>query len=78
METCFSRVFMPIQPNILADNSGHARITDFDLATVTCDSDWTRTSSEEQYRTAQLTAPEILRDGGPLSKEADIFSLRWS
>jgi len=61
------------QPNILMDNSGHARIADFGLATVTQNLDSMRTASLQHGHTARWTAPEVL-NGGQHSKEADIFS----
>ena len=56
------------------DDVGHARITDFGLATVTQDLDSMWTTSEDQGHTARWTAPEILAEEGTYSKEADIFS----
>lgn len=47
--------------NILIDNSGHARITNFGLAVVT------------SRRTQRWAAPEVL-EGGKDSKKADIFA----
>lgn len=61
-------------PNILVDGTGHARITDFGLATVTQNLDSIRSASDEQGHTARWTAPEILNDQGSYSKEADVFS----
>ena len=58
------------QYNILVDNSGHARITDFGLPTVTQDSESPQNTG---LYTARWAAPEVLRDG-ICSKEADIFS----
>ena len=56
------------------DDAGHARITDFGLATVTQNLDSMRSTSEEQGHTARWTAPEILTEDGTYSKEADVFS----
>ena len=67
-------VLTSIKSNILVDGSGHARIADFYLATVTYDLDWIQTASEGRYRIAAWTAPEILNFEGSYSKEADIFS----
>jgi len=61
-----------IQPNILVDDSGRARITDFGLATMPRDPDSKRAFFDDQ--TVQWTAPEILNDCGTYSKEADVFS----
>ena len=56
--------------NILVDDSGHARITDFGLPTITQDSESPQNTG---LYTARWAAPEVLRDG-VCSKEADIFS----
>jgi len=63
-----------VQPNILMDDTGHARITDFGLTTVAQNLDSVRTTSENQGHTARWTAPEILNEQGTYSKEADVFS----
>jgi serine/threonine protein kinase len=56
------------------DGGGHAQITDFGLARVTQNLDSVRSAIEDQGHTARWTAPEILSDEGPHSKEADVFS----
>ena len=61
-----------VQPNILMDDSGNARIADFGFATVTQNLDSVQ-SANCQRGTPRWTAPEVL-DEGPYSKEADIFS----
>jgi len=71
---CLATVLTRAQPNILVDDAGHARITDFGLATVTQNLDSMRTTSEDQGHTARWTAPEILTEEGTYSKEADVFS----
>ena len=63
----------PRQPNILVDDSGHALITDFGLATVTQNLDSMQSVSYRHDHTARWTAPEILSNGR-CSREADIFS----
>ena len=67
-------VLMPIQSNILVDDSGRPRITDFGFATVThnLDSMWSTTPGHGH--TTRWTAPEILTEKGGNSKEADVFS----
>ena len=61
------------QPIILVDATGHARITDFGLATVARNFDSAR-SSGDQGHTARWTAPEILSEEASYSKEADVFA----
>ena len=58
------------QPNILVDDSGHARITDFCLA-----QDILSAVSVPERWSMRWTAPEILMESGTPSAEADIFSL---
>jgi len=60
--------------NILVDDTGLARITDFGLATVARNPDSIRSTSENQGHTARWTAPEILNEKGTLGKEGDVFS----
>ena len=67
-------VLTAIQSSILVDATGHARITDFGLATVTQDLSSIRTASAVGNQNARWVAPEILDDRGSYSKEADVFS----
>ena len=62
------------QPNILVDDSGCPRITDFGLAIVAQNQDSIRSAQGEHGHTARWTAPEILNEEGTHSKEADLFS----
>ena len=62
-----------VQPNILMDDSGNARIVDFGFTTVTLNLDSVRSVQCQRGFTPRWTAPEVLEEG-PLSKEADIFS----
>ena len=64
---------MSVQPNILLDKQGCARITDFGLTTVTQNLDSIRSVSDDHGHTGRWAAPEIL-NGGEFSKEADVFS----
>ena len=73
-KSCVTNVLTPVQPNVLVDTAGRARITDFGLATVTQNLDSIRSASEYQGHTARWTAPEILTEQGTYSKEADVFS----
>jgi len=61
-----------VQPNILVDDSGRVRITDFGLATMPRGPNSQRAFVDDQ--TVPWTAPEILNDRGTYSKEADVFS----
>jgi len=63
-----------IQSNALVDDTGHARITDFGLATVTKNLDSVRNASDYQGQTARWTAPEILKDNGAYTTAVDVFS----
>ena len=56
------------------DAAGHARITDFGLARVTKNLDSIRSASGDQGHTARWTAPEVLKEEGEHSKEADVFA----
>ena len=60
------------QPTILVDATGHARITDFGLATVTRSPDFVWNA--DQGHAVRWIAPEILNGQGSYSKEADVFS----
>jgi len=62
----------PVQPNILVDDSGQVRITDFGLAMMPQDPDSQRAFFDNQ--TVRWTAPEILYESGTYSKEADVFA----
>jgi len=73
-ESCFAAVLTRVQPNILVDATSRARIADFSLTTVTKNLDSIRSATGAHGNTAQWTAPEILKESGTFSKEADIFS----
>ena len=62
---------MRLQPNILIDDTGRARITGFGLTTVSCDLDLI---SEEIGYATRWTAPEIIKGEKSRSKEADVFA----
>ena len=64
----------PIQPNVLVDTTGRARITDFGLAMITQNPDPTRTPQAEHGHGGRWIAPEILDNRGTYSKEGDVFS----
>ena len=71
-----SLVFYPVlmrrQSNVLIDDTGRARVTDFGLATVTRSPDSARNADEDHG--VQWIAPEILNGQGTYGKEADVFS----
>ena len=56
------------------DDTNHARLTDFGVATVTQNLDSIRSPSDDRGHTPRWTAPEILKEEGAYSKEADVFS----
>jgi len=68
----FTAVLTLDQKNVLVDDSGHARIADFGLATVARNMDSMRTASQ-CGGFSRWTAPEVLNGELP-SKEMDIFS----
>jgi len=74
---CFNSSFATaltcVQPNILVDAAGHARITDFCLATVTTGIGSELNTLCQHDHTTRWTAPEVLNEG-PDSKKADVFS----
>ena len=68
-------IFTFRQSNILVDATGHARITDFGLATVIRDPDVIWCALIEHDKNARWIAPEILLDNrGAYSEKADVFS----
>ena len=69
----FTTVLTRAQPNILMDDSGNARITDFGFTTVTLNLDSVRSAQYQRSFTARWAAPEVLKEE-PYSKESDIFS----
>jgi serine/threonine protein kinase len=64
-----SSLIKELQPNILVDASGRARITDFGLA-----QDIIGGISIAEGQSARWTAPEVSAEEERPSKEADIFS----
>ena len=60
-----------LQPNILVDGSGCARITDFGLAR---NQEIIYQTTMSNGHTARWTAPEILDGENTVSKEADVFA----
>ena len=58
-----------LQPNILIDDSGNARITDFCLA-----QDTFRIVSMPERWSMRWTAPEVLEEAEEPSMGADVFS----
>jgi len=67
-------VLIPGQSNILVDGSDRARIADFGIAAVIQDRNSVQDVMDEYEYTARWTAPEILNEQDPYSKESDIFS----
>jgi len=65
---------MQTQPNVVIDESGNARITDFGLAAVARNPHSHRSSLGDDGHTARWCAPEILKGDQSFSKESDVFS----
>ena len=61
------------QANILVDDAGCPRIMDYGLALIPQNSE-IQSAQAEHDETARWTAPEIVIEGAPYSKEADVFS----
>ena len=72
-KSCIASPLIPNQVNVLLDDSGHARLADFGLATVTQNLDSMQSIELQRGNTARWTAPEVLK-GGRYSKEADVFA----
>ena len=62
-----------VQTNILVEQSGRARVTDFSLATIN-HSRCSTCGVAKIYNDTRWTAPEVLEQTRPLTKEADVFS----
>ena len=61
------------QPNILIDNDGHARLTDFGFASVVRGLHSVLVTSVQGY-TARWAAPEVLETGDKNTRAADVFA----
>lgn len=73
---CRSQILtsMNSKANILIDKDGHARLTDFGLASITRGEHSVFSPQESgDASTTTWAAPEILR-GGPATKEGDVFT----
>lgn len=73
-KTCFAAVLTCVQSNILVDDAGRPRITDFSQTTLIQNSGSAQVAFDDQGHTARWTAPEILTEQGTYSKESDVFS----
>jgi len=62
------------QANILVDDCGRARITDFALTESSCSQGSTPHVTKMHDYNTRWTAPEVLEETMPLTKEADVFS----
>ena len=61
------------KPNILIDGHGHARVSDFGLASIAHGKYSTGVKSDKGH-TVRWSAPEVLFGTVPASKQADIFA----
>ena len=61
------------QPNILVDRNGHARLTDFGLASVVRGLTSAPVTKVQGY-TERWAAPEVLLNGDRITQEADVFA----
>jgi serine/threonine protein kinase len=66
-------LLMVSKPNILIDVDGHARVSDFGLASIAYGKYTTGPSSDKGH-TVRWSAPEVLSGAIPASKQADIFA----
>lgn len=64
---------MVSKPNILIDGNGHARVSDFGLASIAYGKYSSGTRSDKG-RTVRWTAPEVLFGTVAASKQADTFA----
>ena len=67
-------MLIPAKPNILVDATGHARITDFGLATITQVPGRIQNPLDDYGHSPLWVAPEILDGRAAYSKETDVFS----
>ena len=67
-------ILIPGKSNILVDATGHARITDFGLATITQVPGRIQNPSDDYGHSPLWVAPEILDGRATYSKETDVFS----
>lgn len=69
---CCPNLLTNVQPSILIDDGGRARLTDLGLAIITPGLE--PTLPVHMYYSTRWTAPEILRGETGISKESDMYS----
>ena len=62
-----------LKPNILVDGHGHARVSDFGLASIAYGK-YSAGLMSDKGRTARWSAPEVLFGFVSASKQADVFA----
>ena len=67
-------MLIPGKSNILVDATGHARLIDFGLATITQVPGRIQNPSDDYGHSPLWVAPEILDGRAAYSKETDVFS----
>ena len=63
-----------MQPNIVVDGTGNARIVDFGLTRIIRDPSSVASTSGAHGFTPWWTAPEIFRDDISANRKSDVFS----